>query len=223
MENNYNYFNKILVACEESQAVTIAFRNLGFKAYSCDVKDCSGGHPEWHIKKDVRDIILQGWDCMIAFPPCQYLSSVGNRWLNEEKYREKARLRKRLRLEAFGFFYLLWNTPIAHICLENPAGYVNSHFYKRPQIINPFNFGDSERKRTCLWLKDLPPLIHTTPGAEPPEPKAYYKSGPKAGKPIYFSDSHGFSKDRAAVRARTFPGIAMAMAAQWGAFLKEKL
>jgi len=211
---------RILIACEESQAVTIEFRKLGFTAFSCDTQDCSGGHPEWHIKGDVLSIIDDDWDFMAVFPPCTYLSNVGNGWLNEERYGEAAKIRKQKRIEAFIFFMMLWHSGIKHICIENPVGYVNSHFRKPDQIIHPYQFGDNEMKKTCLWLKGLPLLKITHPENPVPEPKGYYKKGKRKGKAIYWSDYHSKSKDRAELRSKTFPGIAKAMAQQWGAYLK---
>jgi len=206
---------KVLIACEESQAVTIEFRGLGIEAYSCDTEDCSGGHPEWHIKKDVRLILNDGWDMMVCFPPCTYLSSVANRWYNVEKYGDAARERKLKRAQAFKFVMDLWNAPIKFIAIENPVGYLNSHFRKRDQIIHPWYFGDGELKRTCLWLKNLPPLKYDKSKYEEPKPKYYLKSGKKKGQAVHFTESHGFSKDREKIRSRTFPGIAKAMAEQW--------
>lgn len=205
---------KVLIACEESQAVCKAFRELGHEAYSCDILDCSGGHPEWHIKGDVLEQLDKGWDLMIAHPPCTYLSNAGIAWFNEEKYGDKARLRKEKRLEAFDFFMKLANAPIPKICIENPVGWVNSHWRKPNQIIHPYHFGDPESKRTCLWLKGIKELKHTN--VVKPKIHAYYKKGPKKGKPIYWCDYKMFGEDRGHIRSKTFPGIAKAMAEQWG-------
>jgi len=225
---------RILIACEESQAVTIAFRERGFEAFSCDIEECSGGHPEWHIKKDVLGVINYGWDAMVAFPPCTYLSNVGNGWFSEERYGEKARVRKRKRIEAYKFFLKLWDCGIPHIAIENPQGYINSHLQHIPeqkQRIHPYYFGDPEMKRTYLWLRGLPPLTYRLEknlfgdrtATDKPEPKGYHKNGRQKGKPIYFTESHGFTPERAKVRSKTFPGIAAAMAEQWGEFLFKKL
>lgn len=206
---------KVLVACEESQTVTKAFRALGHEAYSCDVQECSGGHPEWHIMGDALDVAYnQPWDLMIAHPPCTYLTNAGIRWFDEEKYGDKARERKKLRLEAFDFFMSLMNAPIDKIACENPVGWVNSHYRKPDQIIHPYHFGDPESKRTCLWLKNLPTLEHTD--VVEPTIHAYYKNGRNKGKPIYWCDYKRAGEERGKERSKTFQGIADAMADQWG-------
>jgi hypothetical protein len=201
---------KILVACEESQAVTIAFRNKGHEAYSCDIQDCSGGHLEWHLKGSVFDYINTGWDMMIGFPPCTYLTYAGTRHWNNLGRLEK-------RLDALNFFAKLWQAPINKICLENPQGCASPTIAKYSQIIQPYFFGDSEQKTTCLWLKNLPLLQHTEfdglfsvkTHVEKPEPFSILYNGKKT----YFSD--GKYRDPK-IRSKTFPGIAQAMADQWG-------
>lgn len=205
---------KILVACEESQTVTKAFRDIGHIAFSNDIQDCSGGYPEWHLKGDVFDFIDMGWDMMICHPPCTYLTNAGVRWFNEDKYGEAARERKTLREEAFDFCMRLFNTYIPRIAMENPVGWLNSHFRKPDQTIQPWMFGDPESKRTCLWLKNLPKLEPT----QIVEPKVYgyFKTGKNKGKPIYGNFYLKFSEDRSKVRSKTFHGIASAMANQWG-------
>ena len=205
---------KVLVACEESQTVTKAFRELGHRAFSCDTQPCSGGHPEWHIQGDVIPLLTDMWDLLIAHPPCTYLSSAGAMWFNEDRFGEKARIRKELREEAFKFFMKFAEAPIDKICIENPLGYVNSHWRKPDQIVQPYYFGDPESKRTCLWLKGLPLLTPT----KVVEPKiyGYIKSGRNKGKPIYFSGAFGETKQRAKLRSKTFPGMARAFAKQWG-------
>jgi len=204
---------RVLIACEESQAVTIAFRELGHEAYSCDIQECSGGHPEWHIKGDVIPLLNEKWDMLIAHPPCTYLSNAGIGWFNEEKYGDKARLRKELREEALQFFLKFANCGIPKICIENPTGYANSHFRKPDQTIQPWMFGDPESKRTCLWLTGLPKLQATD--IVSPRVHAYYKNGKKKGQPIYWSSYMMFGEERAKARSKTFPGIAKAMAQQW--------
>jgi len=211
---------RVLVACEESQAVTIEFRKLGHEAYSCDLLPCSGGHPEWHLQDDVLRHLDDGWDMMIAHPPCTYLSNAGIGWFNEEKYGEKARERKRKRLMAFDFVMKLWNANIDKIVIENPVGWLNSHFRKPDQIIQPYHFGDRESKRTCLWLKNLPVLKPTD--IVKPKVYGYYKRGKKKGKPIYGTQYCKFSEDRSIIRSKTFPGIAKAMATQWGPLVGVK-
>ena len=211
---------RVLVACEESQAVTIEFRKLGHEAYSCDIQPCSGGHPEWHLQDDVLRHLDDGWDMMIAHPPCTYLSNAGIGWFNEEKYGEKARERKRKRLMAFDFVMRLWNANIDRIAIENPVGWLNSHFRKPDQIIQPYHFGDRESKRTCLWLKNLP-VLHPTDIVKP-KVYGYYKRGKKKGKPIYGTQYCKFSEDRSIIRSKTFPGIAKAMVTQWGPLVGVK-
>lgn len=210
---------KILIACEESQAVCIEFRKLGHEAYSCDIKGCSGDRPEWHIKGDVLQQLDKNWDMIIAFPPCTYLSYVGNRWLRPE-YNIQVNLfdghvtRQDKRIEAYEFFMKIINSKCPRIAVENPTGIVQKWYRKPDQVIQPYFFGDNFKKRTCLWLEGLPKLIATD---LLPEPKPIYHL--KNGKPIQWVESLGFSKDRAKLRSKTFPGIATAMAEQWGDIL----
>jgi hypothetical protein len=204
----------VLIACEESQTVCKEFRKLGHEAFSCDVVAPSGGHPEWHLHGDVLQYLDRRWDLMIAHPPCTYLTNAGIGWFNIDKHGDKARKRHRDRETAFEFFIQLANADIPRIAVENPVGYVNSHWRTPDQIIHPYYFGDPEKKRTCLWLKNLPKLVPT----DIVEPRIYgeYKTGKNKGKKIYWSDSMPPSKDRAANRSKTFLGIAKAMASQWG-------
>ena len=188
-------------------------RELGHEAYSCDILPCSGGHPEWHIQDDVLKHLNDGWDLMIAHPPCTYLSNAGIGWFNEERYGDKARQRKQNRLEAFDFVMALANATIPYIAIENPTGWLNSHWRKPDQIIQPWQFGNAESKRTCLWLKNLKPLQHTE--IVKPKVYAYYKKGKKKGMPIYGNSYLKFSQDRGKIRSVTFPGIAQAMSKQW--------
>lgn len=204
---------RVLVACEESQAVCIAFRERGHEAYSCDILPCSGGHPEWHIQDDVLRHLNDGWDMIIAHPPCTYLSYAATSVWNKE-----GRLRKRL--DALEFFAQLWLAPINKICIENPMGCASPTIAKYTQVIQPYFFGDEESKRTCLWLKNLPELIPTN--IVKPKIYAYYKTGKKKGKPIYGNDYLKFSEDRGQIRSKTFPGIAKAMAEQWGSIKINK-
>ena len=167
---------KILIACEESQAVCNAFRDLGHEAYSCDILECSGNHPEWHIKGDVLEIIegncspklqdgnitiVDNWDLIIAHPPCTYLTVTGNRWFNVEKYGDKARKRHKDREEAIKFFMKLAHAKCDKIVIENPVGVMSSYWRKSDQIIQPFEFGHYEAKKTALWIKGLPKLKPT--------------------------------------------------------------
>jgi len=208
---------KALIACEESQVVTKEMRAIGVEAYSCDILPCSGGHPEWHLQHDVTDILRQEWDIIIAFPPCTYLTVTGNRWFNIERYGEKAIKRHQDRKEAIDFFLMFANAACEKIAIENPVGIMSSEWRKPNQIINPYQFGDAFEKKTCLWLKGLPRLEPTNI-VEPPKRKEF-----KSGKsmPSWYADAGGLPKDeRAKLRSATFPGIAEAMADQWGSLLK---
>lgn len=219
---------KILVACEESQAVTKEMRKVGHEAYSCDIIDQSGGHPEWHIKEDVLPLLngncsfkttdgtehyIDGtWDMIIAFPPCTYLTVTGNSWFNIEKYGEKAIQRHKDREEAIKFFMTFANADCHRIAIENPVGVMSSKWRKPNQIINPYEFGDPFEKRTCLWLKGLPELMPTNI-VEVPARKEY-ESG--RSMPAWYADAWKLPKnERAKLRSKTFPGIAHAMATQW--------
>lgn len=220
---------KVLVACEESQRVTIELRKLGNEAYSCDLLDCSGNHPEWHIKKDVT-LLLNGncifntvdgveheisgkWDMIIAFPPCTYLTVTGNRWFNYEKYGDKAIQRMLDRNDAIKFFMRIANADCDRIAIENPVGIMSTQWRKPDQIIQPYQYGDAYEKRTCLWLKGLP-MLTPTKIVETPD-RIQFKSGKTMAK--WYVEAGNLSKEqRALVRSKTFPGIAKAMAEQWG-------
>jgi len=217
----------VLIACEESQAVTKEFRKLGHEAYSCDTEPCSGGHPEWHLQQDVISLLKERWDMIIAFPPCTYLTNAGvrhfSRRINSE---EKVVARELKRIEAFNFFMLFANTNCAKIVIENPVGWVNSHWRKPDQIIHPYYFGGSAKKRTCLWLKGVPKLTETDRLPEP-EPKYICQGKLSKGKKIGWCEgikgTTGGQKGRAKARSKTFPGIAKAMAEQWGKLLNENI
>lgn len=216
---------RVLVACEESQAVTTELRRLGHEAYSCDIIDCSGGHPEWHIKWDALALIngncsfltcdgelhrIDGtWDLLIAHPPCTYLTNAGARhlWkghqLNRERY-EKG-------LEAKAFFMAFLNADCDRIAVENPIPSKVFDLPKYTQTVQPFEYGHPFTKKTCFWLKGLEPLVPT----DIVEPVATWcPSGSYSHK---HGDKHRgmFTKDRARNRSKTFPGIAKAMAEQW--------
>jgi len=210
---------KVLVACEESQAVTIELRKLGHEAYSCDIEPCSGGHSEWHLQQDVTPLLKQQWDMIIAFPPCTYLTSAGTRHyslrVNSE---EKVKARIAQREKAVEFFLLFANADCEKIIIENPMGYINTHFRKPDQTIHPYYFGDNVKKRTCLWLKNVPNL-KPTDMLPPPEP-IYISQGEKSkGKKIGWCEGirgvKGDQAGRSKARSKTFPGIAKAMAEQW--------
>lgn len=199
---------KVLVACEESQAVTKELRALGIKAYSCDIEPCSGGHPEWHIQGDVTPLLQDSWDAIVAFPPCTHLAVSGAAWFKQK--REDGRQQ-----EGIDFFMLFTSTNCKRVAIENPIGIMSSQYRKPDQIIQPWMFGHPESKATCLWLKGLPPLTETQ------NVKAEMQALPKnkAMRLHYLPPS----PDRAKLRSKTFPGIAKAMALQWGSLLKEPL
>jgi len=203
---------KILLACEESQRVTKAFRDKGHEAYSCDIVDCTGGFPKWHIKDDVLKHLTDGWDMMIAFPPCTYLSYAANGY-----WKRKGRVFDRL--QALHFFATLLECDcIDKIAIENPLGCADIIVRKHDQIINPYFFGDPHQKRTCLWLKNLPKLVHTKSNdlfstlTHCEKPLPIYTD--KSGKKRTFTES--LSGRQQNIRSKTFPGIAEAMAQQWG-------
>ena len=203
---------KILVACEESQAVTIELRKLGHEAYSCDIIECSGGHPEWHLQQDVIPLLKQKWDMIIAFPPCTYLTVTGNRWFNIEKYGEKAIQRYKDRDFAINFFKMFADADCERIAIENPVGIMSTELRKPSQIIQPWQFGDSFEKTTCLWIKGLPNLIPTNIVEVPP--RKQFDSG--KSMPTWYAEAwHLPKEERAKLRSKTFPGIAKAMAEQW--------
>lgn len=227
---------EILVACEESQAVTIELRRLGHEAYSCDIQDCSGGHPEWHIKYDVLDLINgfctfktmdgtmhtinQTWDMIIAFPPCTHLAVSGARHF--EKKRVDGRQEK-----AIDFFMTIYNANCDKIAIENPVNIISGEYVKKyfphfsvvyglpikpTQIIQPYQFGEPHRKKTCLWLKNLPKLEPTNI-VPVGDIKEYIK---KDGTKTTYSDWYNKGgKERQKRRSKTFKGVAVAMAQQW--------
>lgn len=218
---------RVLVACEESQAVTKAFRALGHEAFSCDIEPCSGGHPEWHIQGDVTNLLTQAWDMIIAFPPCTYLTHAGTRHFSlRMNSQERVDVRKEKRSDAAKFFMLFANADCGRVAIENPVGYMNSQFRKPDQIVQPYYFGDPVQKRTCLWLKGLPKLVPTQMLIKP-EP-IYICQGEKSkGKRIHWCEAmktgpgKGSQFERAKARSKTFPGIAKAMAEQWGACAQD--
>ncbi len=208
---------KILVACEESQAVTKELRKLGHQAFSCDLLPCSGGHPEWHFKEDVFNVIEQGWDMMIAHPPCTFLAVSGARWLynkdgskNIERWKNQA--------EALDFVQKLMDAPINKIAIENPISVISSNIRKPDQIIQPWMFGDKAQKSTCLWLKNLPKLEPTNIVEKGEFVEFISKKGVKKKQPKWYFDALKEAKtpeERRTLRSKTFKGIAEAMATQW--------
>jgi len=202
---------RILVACEESQAVTKELRKLGHEAFSCDILECSGGHPEWHLQQDVFEVINQGWDMMIAFPPCTDLAVSGARHF-ERKRADGSQQR------SIKFFMDLANAPIEKIALENPIGIMSTEWRKPDQIIQPWQFGDKAQKSTCLWLKGLPKLEHTNIVEKGEFFEFTSKKGEKKRMPMWYYKALQEAKtpaQRRTLRSKTFKGIAEAMANQW--------
>ena len=204
---------KVLVACEESQRVCIAFRAKGHEAYSCDIEPCSGGHPEWHIQDDVLKHLNKNWDLIIAHPPCTYLTVTGNRWFNVDTYGNKALDRIKLRDNAIEFFMKFVNAPCDKIAIENPVGVISSVYRKPDQIIQPYEYGHPLTKKTCLWLKNLP-LLKPTNIVEPEY--VICADGKRYSKIHVDTFKIKDAKERARIRSKTFTGIANAMANQWG-------
>lgn len=196
---------KILIACEFSGVVRDAFAKKGHDVISCDLlpTEKEGNH----YRGDVMDIIDDGFDMMIAFPPCTYLCIAGLH------YSKKDSVRMKKTIEAYNFFMLLYNASIKKICIENPVGYISTAFRKPDQIINPFNFGVTERKKTCLWLRNLPLLKKKTNIEVKPKKTIIRKTGAKAGQPYNYYWRQGKT---AHDRSITFKCIANAMADQWG-------
>lgn len=217
---------KVLIACEESQAVCKAFRAKGHEAYSCDIIEPSGGHPEWHILGDAIEALKGGvittmdgqthdvgkWDLLIAHPPCTHLAASGERWFakgNKPLY---------LRFESAAFFLRFAEADIPKICVENPVGKMSTYFRRPDCIIQPYEFGHHARKKTCLWLKGLPALRPTNVVDAGDILPGGYSVGASAdsakdetGKILRWNDPR-----TAKIRSKTFPGIAKAMAEQWG-------
>lgn len=198
---------KILVACEESQAVTIEMRKLGHEAYSCDIEPCSGGHPEWHIRVDALELLKMKWDMILAFPPCTDLAVSGAAWFAEK--RKDGRQQK-----SIDFFMKFAKADCERIAIENPVGIMSTHWRKPDQIIQPYQFGHKEQKKTCLWLKGLPTLKETENVYE-----EMCKLPKKERERLHYLPP---SEDRAKIRAKTFPGIAKAMAEQWAGRMEEQ-
>ncbi len=229
---------KVLVACEESQRVCIEFRKLGHEAYSCDIEPCSGGHEEWHIQQDAIPLLngncefqtvdgalhrIEGkWDMIIAFPPCTYLTVTGNRWFNVEKYGEKAIKRHEKRKEAIKFFMEFMNADCDKIAIENPIGVMSTEYRKPDCIIQPWMFGHNASKSTCLWLKKLDKL-KPTDIIQDKEKRKENQQIASDGRLLSFMTRNENGKimawndpETAKIRSKTFPGIAKAMAEQWG-------
>lgn len=230
---------RVLVACEESQAVTAEFRRLGHEAYSCDLLPCSGGRPDWHILGDAleaaggRGALQTGeplkvdgpWDLMVAHPPCTFLSVSGAKWyyhpddkdLPVDRRRPHPRFpnRREDRDRAVDFFVALADAPVPRIAIENPVG-VMSRLWRRPdQVVQPYQFGDEARKTTCLWLKGLPPLVPTDVVGI--GEMVTFSSGRRMPKWYYDAPTNARTpEERRTLRSKTFLGMARAMAEQWG-------
>lgn len=199
---------RVLVACEESQAVTKELRRLGHEAFSCDIEPCSGGHPEWHLQEDVTPLLKQRWDMIIAFPPCTHLAVSGAAWFEQKRKdgRQQA---------AIDFFMLFVNAECERIAIENPVGIMSTIYKKPSQIVQPYEYGHMEQKKTCLWLKGLP-LSQPTNNVY-----AQMMELPKNKRErLHYLPP---SPERAKLRSKTFPGIAKAMAEQWAGANKEGL
>jgi len=210
---------RILVACEESQAVTIELRKLGHEAFSCDVLECSGGYPDWHLQKDVTEILKEKWDMVIAFPPCTHLATSGTRHF--EKKRLDGRQKK-----AIEFFMLFENIDCPKVAIENPINiiggeYIKKHFpelcqkynfRKSDQRIQPFEFGHDAKKTTAIWLKGLPKLTPT----KIVEPRIItLKNGKKFSADYMEGVKRSKAGESSVARSKTYSGIAKAMAEQW--------
>ena len=196
---------KVLIACEESGIVTEQFRLLGIEAWSCDILPTSGNHPEWHLQQDVTELLKQQWDLIIAFPPCTDLAVSGARHF--EQKRKDGRQQKSIE------FFMIFANYNGKIAIENPVGIMSSLYRKPDQIIQPYQFGHPESKATCLWLKNIPKLQDTD------NVKEIWKSLPKnQAQRIHYLPP---SKDRAKIRSKTYPGIAKALAFQYGNFIKS--
>jgi len=222
---------RILVACEESQAVTKELRALGHEAFSCDLLPCSGGHPEWHIQGDVFEIINNGWDIMIAHPPCTFLASSGAGWLYHPADRDLPTSERRPhplhpnrirdRNDAVEFVKRLYDSDIPCIAIENPIGSLSTLWRKPDQIVHPWMFGDQASKSTCFWLKGLPKLVPT----DIVEKGEFFewndgRTGKLKRQPMWFYKALSDAKtpaERRTLRSKTFQGMAKAMAKQWTA------
>ena len=210
---------RILVGCEESQAVTIELRKLGHEAFSCDVMESSGGYPQWHIQGDLLKELHKGWDMLIAFPPCTHLAVSGARHF-EQKIKDGRQQ------QGIDFFMEMINAPIDKICVENPIGIMSTKYRKPNQIIQPYMFGDKAQKSTCLWLKNLPLLVPTNIVEKGEFIEFVSKKGVKKRQPKWYFDALKNSKnasERSKLRSKTFKGIAKAMATQFTIINQKQL
>ena len=237
----------VLIACEESQTVCAEFRKLGFNAFSCDLQNCSGGHPEWHILGDAvaamggtgmledgTALDVPKWDLMIAHPPCTFLTVTGARWLYHPDDKDLPVYKKRPhplypnrrqdQEDAIDFFMKFAKSPIDKIAIENPVGVISSAWRSPDQIVHPWQFGDEAEKTTCLWLKNLPDLVPSKIVGKGEFVEFVKKgTGRISRMPKWYSDALSLPPDeRQKVRSKTFGGIAKAMASQWGDVLTGK-
>jgi len=209
---------RILIACEESQAITNKYREKGYEAYSCDLLDCSGGKPEHHIKGDALKEAYSGkYDLMIAHPPCTFLAVSGARWMyNKDGSVNQERLLNQNK--ALDFVRKLMNAPIDKIAIENPISVISSKIRKPDQIVHPYWFGDKASKSTCLWLKNLPLLTATNMVSKGEFFEFISKKGVKKRQPQWYMDALKNSKtpeQRRTLRSKTFEGMAKAITEQW--------
>lgn len=201
---------KVLVACEESQAVTTELRNLGHEAWSCDTEPCSGGHPEWHLRQDATPLLQNAWDMVIAFPPCTYLTNAGAMRLRVNGVIQEERMQKSR--EARAFFMQFYDANCPKIAIENPLPGKIHNLPPYSQIIEPYMFGDPWRKRTCLWLRGLPMLMAT----DIVVPEGLWVGSTSARRDAHIYSRYKLTSHRnSKTRSKTFPGIARAMAVQW--------
>lgn len=208
---------RVLVACEESQEVCKAFREEGFEAFSCDIKDCSGGRPEWHIKGDALETVYNGtWDVLIAHPPCTFMSKAGARWMYPVAGEVCPERLVRCG-EARDFFMGLWNAPVKHIAVENPTPLKVARLPAHSQVIQPYQFGHPYSKRTLLGLKNLPSLVPTDVVKNYTPYLPSNTGGKKRGQKHHAGTAH-----TATEASKTFTGVAKAMAQQWGAYVQSK-
>lgn len=213
---------RVLVACEESQAVTKELRRGGVEAYSCDLLPCSGMHPEWHIQADALEVAKMEWDMVLAFPPCTHLASSGAAWFEGKRRNGQQQM-------AIGFFLAFTALDhVPHVAIENPVGIMSKLYRKPDQIIQPYMFGEPYTKRTCLWLKGLPPLEPTNVLDKPDEGwvNQHFTNGRYSGYGSKFGarDEQGNWRrygdpEVKRIRSKTFSGVAKAMAQQWAALL----
>lgn len=207
---------KVLVACEESQAVTKEFRLLGHEAHSCDIEPCSGEHPEWHIQEDVTPLLDRDWDMIIAFPPCTHLAVSGAAWFEQKR-------RDGRQQQGIDFFMLFANAKCPRIAIENPVGIMSTVWRKPDQIIHPYYFGDNFQKPTCLWLKGLPKLQYSVEAAAEAKNNLQWMYSKSGKRGALWNWGLPPSPDRAKIRSKTFPGVAKALALQYTAFVNSNM